>query len=167
MKNYTKQISALALVMSLGLAAGAANANIVDTTSLDANGYAYSPVYSAGTSFTDIFSFTVPANNSVVAGLSYIPADVTISSFSILTSSNGVVPSVADWSTPGVPSLTTSSLTGGTYEINVQGNALTDNGTYTVGVAVSPVPEPTEGALLLSGIGLLGFIAARRNRNEA
>ncbi len=28
--------------------------------------------------------------------------------------------------------------------------------------SVSPVPEPAEGVLLLSGIGLLGFIAARR-----
>ena len=35
---------------------------------------------------------------------------------------------------------------------------------YTLGATFSPtpVPEPTEGALILSGIGLLGFIASRR-----
>lgn len=32
---------------------------------------------------------------------------------------------------------------------------------------VSPVPEPTEGALLLSGIGLLGFIASRRKKDSS
>lgn len=37
-----------------------------------------------------------------------------------------------------------------------------DYNDLVVGVNISPVPEPTEGALLLSGIGLLGFIVARR-----
>jgi len=39
--------------------------------------------------------------------------------------------------------------------------------TYNGNITISPVPEPTEGALLLSGLGLMGFIAARRNRKEA
>lgn len=37
--------------------------------------------------------------------------------------------------------------------------------TFTLSpVTLSPVPEPTEGALLLSGIGLLGFVASRRKK---
>ena len=42
------------------------------------------------------------------------------------------------------------------------------NGNYNASnwnVVAAPVPEPTEGALLLSGIGLLGFIATRRKKS--
>jgi hypothetical protein len=38
----------------------------------------------------------------------------------------------------------------------------TGSGWYST---ISPVPEPTEGALLLSGLGLMGFIATRRKNN--
>ncbi len=42
-------------------------------------------------------------------------------------------------------------------------NGLSNYRSYTdVPREVSPVPEPTEGALLLAGLALLGFIAARR-----
>jgi hypothetical protein len=46
---------------------------------------------------------------------------------------------------------------------------LASNGvlTYTVaGVAVPPVPEPGEWLLMLSGFGLLGFIATRRKNTS-
>jgi len=53
MKNYVKQITAMALVMTLGFVAGAANAyTYTDTTSLNANNdgfgdsYAFSPTNS-------------------------------------------------------------------------------------------------------------------------
>ena len=39
-----------------------------------------------------------------------------------------------------------------------------DSTVFLDNVNVSAVPEPSEGALLLSGIGLIGFIASRRNR---
>ncbi len=54
----------------------------------------------------------------------------------------------------------------GNYFLDITGTAQSANSKYNGNLTISPVPEPTEGALLLSGIGLLGFIAARR-RNIA
>ena len=56
------------------------------------------------------------------------------------------------------------SLNAGTYVLDINlVTGLSGLGGYQFSVSnVTPVPEPTEGALLLSGVGLLGFIAARR-----
>ena len=40
----------------------------------------------------------------------------------------------------------------------------TSNAMFVVS-SVSAVPEPTESALMLSGLGLMGFIAARRKKS--
>ncbi len=50
----------------------------------------------------------------------------------------------------------------GNYFLDITGTAKSKNSVYNGNLTISPVPEPTEGVLLLSGIGLLGFIAARR-----
>ncbi|MDC8774167.1 FxDxF family PEP-CTERM protein [Roseateles albus] len=52
-------------------------------------------------------------------------------------------------------------LAAGIYHIDVTGTALR-NASYSVALAVTPVPEPTTYALLLAGLGAVGFVARRR-----
>jgi len=63
----------------------------------------------------------------------------------------------------GVSLIAPVNLAAGYYDLQITGTATgSGGGTYGGGLNISPVPEPTEGALLLSGLGLMGFIAARR-----
>lgn len=58
---------------------------------------------------------------------------------------------------------TTTPLSASTYDFKITG---TSAGSYTGGIScVTAVPEPSENALMLSGIGMLGFIATRRKRS--
>ena len=58
-----------------------------------------------------------------------------------------------------------SSLAAGDYVIKVTGNA---NGSHggTYGFAMTLVPEPETYAMLLAGLGLIGFATRRRSENE-
>jgi hypothetical protein len=51
------------------------------------------------------------------------------------------------------------------YDLAVTGGG-TGKISYGGTASISPVPEPTEGVFLLSGIGLLGFIVAHRRRES-
>ncbi|MCL4472128.1 MAG: FxDxF family PEP-CTERM protein [Sulfuricella sp.] len=58
------------------------------------------------------------------------------------------------------------TLASGNYILEVRGDvAGTFGGSYAGILNISPVPEPGEWVLMLSGLGLIGFIAARRKRN--
>ncbi|MGB2833881.1 MAG: FxDxF family PEP-CTERM protein [Methylotenera sp.] len=55
----------------------------------------------------------------------------------------------------------TETLGAGNYAINFK-YALRSTGTYTGGINVAAVPEPETYAMLLAGLGLIGFTARRR-----
>ena len=58
------------------------------------------------------------------------------------------------------------TLGAGNYVLEIRGDVSgTNGGSYAGVLDVSPVPEPGEWPLLLSGFGLIGFIATRRRRN--
>ena len=177
MKNYTKKISVLALSMGLALATGIASANVNDTTQLDLNGFALSPYYGAGTSFSDVFSFTAGSvadyNNLLIAtiagspvsvGLTFDTSLISISNFSLYKGAALISTSTAG-SVPGALDLTSGSLVAGTYTVDIIGKTVSNMaGTAGYVLAVSPVPEPGEWALMATGLGLFGFIASRRSK---
>lgn len=58
---------------------------------------------------------------------------------------------------------TTTPLSAGTYDFKITGASA---GSYTGGIScVTAVPEPSESALILTGVGMLGFIATRRKKS--
>jgi opacity protein-like surface antigen len=58
-------------------------------------------------------------------------------------------------------------LPAGDYVIKVTGNANgSHGGTYGFAMQLAPIPEPETYAMLLAGLGLVGFAARRRSENE-
>jgi PEP-CTERM motif len=111
--------------------------------------------------FQDVYSFTI-ANPGDLSGSitainfgGYNIAGLTVnlqdSTFAIIGSDNS--PS----------SFTFSGLAAGNYALNVLGFADgSAGGFYAGGAIATTVPEPETYALMLAGLGIVGFVAARR-----
>ena len=100
--------------------------------------------------------------------------DLNVSSLTL--SGAGRVTSLVDL-TPGVFSF--SNLVAGSYQLNVSGTVTKGKGwddilplpvgyagSLTTNAAVTPVPEPETYALLLMGLGTVGWMARRRGSIE-
>jgi hypothetical protein len=164
---------ALLATLVLSLAAGFASANDIQ---LDAGAitqdvnhpYGHLFVHDAG-NFTDTIDFTVPygslasSANPLLVTLGGVEVfNITNLAYSLYggTSSNAGTfygTFLGDNTTHDVP-----LDLAGAYHIIVSGLASgTEGGTYGVAL-VSGVPEPETYAMMLGGIGLLGFMARRR-----
>jgi hypothetical protein len=59
------------------------------------------------------------------------------------------------------------TLNAGNYVLEVRGDVVgTAGGSYAGVLNIAPIPEPGEWALMLIGLGLIGFVAFRRKQND-
>jgi hypothetical protein len=167
MKHFAKHLAVMALAAGIGLTGTAANATALTLTG---NTTSFSDTFStANPSFTDNFTFIAPyaSTGGAVAGsiFSGFPF-LSFSSFSLLQGSTTVAsgtisgPSFAPYI---FASLGPVGLTAGTaYDLQIKGSSPAGGG-YS-GSLILSVPEPSTWAMMLGGLGLIGFMSYRRRQ---
>lgn len=124
----------------------------------------------AGNTFSDQYTFTATTASTLSAellsfsGVARNGLDITgfdlYSGTGLLLSGTQLATGATDsWSLAG------TTLAAGDYYVQVSGTAMSRAaGKYYADVALAPVPEPETYAMMLGGLGLLGFTARRRNK---
>ncbi len=110
----------------------------------------FSSSFNDGTELLDYIEFALTAQSTVTATSSILG---TVASFESMPGFNFINPL-------GTTPLS-KVLDAGSYKISFK-NALNSTGSWTGGITVAAVPEPETYALMLAGLGLIGFSARRR-----
>jgi hypothetical protein len=124
---------------------------------------------SAG-SFLDHYLFTVSAafsislQDTLYGGTN---GSYGISGLNATIYDSSVIPVAVYGPTAGVLNTTPSgSLAAGSYDLRIDGTAAAGGGSYwgAVTLTTAPIPEPETYAMMLAGLGLMGFVARRRRQ---
>jgi len=116
--------------------------------------------------FTDIWTFTVDPPGATAATSA---TNVALFGGGGIASFAGMLASVPlDLTIVNSPPVVVSLLSGfagmltpGNYSLTISGNA-GSGASYGGNVVLTPIPEPETYALMLAGLGVVGFVAARR-----
>ena len=158
-----KHIAAAAVMVVSGsaFAAGPGPLGSIDNTPIS-----FSNIVAPGI-FQDVFSFTLADPGSLsgnVVAVNFGPYNILGLTVTLQDASFAVIG--AD-STPST-GFSFSGLSAGSYALNVLGFATGETGGFYAGGFVAetaPIPEPETYALMLAGLGVVGFMAARRKQS--
>jgi hypothetical protein len=122
-----------------------------------------------GNFFSEKFSFTITGANSIDAYLSSISSRINngldITGFDLRDGNGLIVVHGLQGSTGTTDlwSVNADSIAAGAYFLQVQGSVVSNtSGSFGGNVNITPVPEPETYAMMLAGLGLLGFLVRRR-----
>lgn len=127
--------------------------------------------------FSDRYTFTVGGSNLTTGSLTAKPLktqDLYVATFNVFTAAGTlVVEGINDnansnhtgqednWKLP------VSIVGAGDYYLEVTGQILGKNSSYGAEMSLSPVPEAETYAMMMAGLGLVGFVARRRAAKKA
>lgn len=164
------------IALWFGLGIGTVNAALTQPI-LSANGTNWDAIFGNNAilgSFSDVFNLTLPANSlglgvSVISGFSFGDAggfNVNITSLSLVDTTTSTT--LAAGAASGLSALSYGGFLDAThdYQVLVGGtlSGVSESGSYSGNIQVSPVPEPETYAMLLVGLGLIGFSLRHRSR---
>jgi hypothetical protein len=113
--------------------------------------------------FLDVYTFEVSGSGGVLGALLTGTADVQINGIGFLDAANNVLATDLDGSDGFAALITLTS--GGIYHFAVNGTALGGSYEGILQTQIAPaIPEPETYALMLAGLGAIGWAARRRQR---
>ncbi len=124
----------------------------------------------SGQTFLDHFTFTVQPSATFTLTTSLLFQNFVNITGAQLYDGTGFGATL--FATTGSPFFTASPvLSPGFYDLRVSGTLTGTSGLYGVAVnfspAAAPIPEPETYAMMLAGLGLMGFVARRRKQKQA
>jgi hypothetical protein len=159
--NFKSSVIAAALLAASAVASASTSIVLQDQGS-----NTWSAVFQ-GAASTNEFTLDLSSFATVTSLQSKVTANVTFGSgydvSSVTIDGVTVYDAVLNTSKKDIWTLDLSSVTSGIHTITVTG--VSKNGglfTGSVGVEVTPVPEPETYALMLAGLGAVAFVARRR-----
>jgi len=174
--GFSTLLGSLIVVALLVLPGRVGAATIVQTVTYPSVG----PIIAAGTlgvsdsfsgligdTFLDHFMFSVqPSATFTLTTNSLFQGGLTVSSGELW---NGA--GTTQFFPTGSPFFTSSPiLSPGAYDLRISGTLTATSGLHGVAINFSPtapIPEPEAYAMMLAGLGLMGFVARRRKQKDA